>query len=494
MSADNLPALDCHILKMAVELSPSSILITDRLARIEYVNPRLCELTGYSRDELLGRNPRLLQSGRTSPEEYRRLWDTLHAGRTWSGIFSNRRKNGELYWEAARITPVTGPAGEITHFLGIKEDITALRQLEDDLQQARKAGYVGRLASGIAHDFNNLLGTILGFGTPVQRALHGTRFGEDLGRVLSAAERATELARNLFVLGARLPAQPQSVDLGAALHSMLPLLHHLLGHQVRLELDLGPQAPAVFFDPVQLQQVLLGLLATRQESLSHSRLVRIATTAEQVDAARAALHPRVQPGLFARVSVRAEGAPLAAADPEPSTLSILRNHGGFLEEDSTGSATLLLPLAPATAPPEPAPAAELPVLPVLPAKASVLVVDDDADVRQLLRRTLEGDGYAVDELSDGDGVEQLLESRHFHLVITDLVMPLREGLEVVRAVRRLFPTVRIIATSGAFGGYFLEVASRLGADSVLPKPLRPEAVLACVAAVLGQPIGIPPCR
>jgi two-component system cell cycle sensor histidine kinase/response regulator CckA len=119
-----------------VEQSPACVVITDVAGNIEYVNPRFTELTGYAREEVYGRNPRILKSGHTPPEEYRRLWQTILAGGQWQGEFLNRKKNGELYWESALISPVTGPDGAITHFIAIKEDITERKRFERDLQQA----------------------------------------------------------------------------------------------------------------------------------------------------------------------------------------------------------------------------------------------------------------------------------------------------------------------------------------------------------------------
>lgn len=117
-------------LSQAVEQSPASIVITDLAGAIQYVNAGFSKTTGYTLEEALGQNPRLLQSGETPPEEYQRLWATITAGGEWRGEFHNRKKNGELYWESASISPVLDGAGRITHFLAVKDDITARKQHE----------------------------------------------------------------------------------------------------------------------------------------------------------------------------------------------------------------------------------------------------------------------------------------------------------------------------------------------------------------------------
>jgi PAS domain S-box-containing protein len=124
-------------LACAVEQSPVSIVITDTSGAIEYVNPKFTELTGYTLDEVLGKNPRILKSGKTPAEEYTRLWATITAGRQWRGEFCNKKKDGDLYWEAASISPVTGEKGVIAHFVGVKEDITARKRAEEELLRYR---------------------------------------------------------------------------------------------------------------------------------------------------------------------------------------------------------------------------------------------------------------------------------------------------------------------------------------------------------------------
>ncbi|RPJ49064.1 MAG: PAS domain S-box protein, partial [Chloroflexi bacterium] len=139
-------------LSRAIEQSPVSIVITDRSGLIEYVNPHFCELTGYSVEEVLGQNPRILRSEFTPPEEYTRLWETILSGKVWRGEFCNRKKNGDLYWESASISPVLNSAGEITHFVAVKEDISERRQADQALKasEAKFRAMIEQAAEGYA--------------------------------------------------------------------------------------------------------------------------------------------------------------------------------------------------------------------------------------------------------------------------------------------------------------------------------------------------------
>jgi PAS domain S-box-containing protein len=121
---------DLHKLSSAVEQSSVSIIITDEDGIIEYANPKFCEISGFSREELIGENPSMISSGEKSKEEYAILWNTIKGGRNWIGEFKNKKKNGEYYWENASISPIKSEKGVITHFLGIKEDITEKKKME----------------------------------------------------------------------------------------------------------------------------------------------------------------------------------------------------------------------------------------------------------------------------------------------------------------------------------------------------------------------------
>lgn len=118
------------ILSSAVDQSPISVVITDTNGSIEYVNPKFTEITGYNLEEVIGKNPNVLKSGYTSNEEYKNLWKTISSGQEWRGVFQNKKKNGEKFWESALISPITNESGKTTHYLAVKEDITEKKEAE----------------------------------------------------------------------------------------------------------------------------------------------------------------------------------------------------------------------------------------------------------------------------------------------------------------------------------------------------------------------------
>ncbi|MFC1562714.1 PAS domain S-box protein [candidate division KSB1 bacterium] len=147
-------------LSRAVEQSPTSVIITDTKGSIEYVNPKFTQVTGYTFDEVIGKNPRILKADETPPETHKKLWETITAGKEWSGEFHNKKKNGELYWEYASISPVRNEKDVISHFIAVNEDITERKQMEERVIHSEKMASIGTLATGIVHEINNPMGYI----------------------------------------------------------------------------------------------------------------------------------------------------------------------------------------------------------------------------------------------------------------------------------------------------------------------------------------------
>ena len=147
----------------AAEQVSEMVAVTGSDGIIEYVNPAFEKITGFSKQELIGNNPRILKSGRQDERFYRELWQTITSGETWHGFFVNRRKDGSLYREEAFIKPIMDDDGVIQYFVTVKRDITQENRLQRQLIQSQKMEAIGTLAGGIAHDFNNILSAILGF-------------------------------------------------------------------------------------------------------------------------------------------------------------------------------------------------------------------------------------------------------------------------------------------------------------------------------------------
>jgi PAS domain S-box-containing protein len=186
-------------LSTAIEQTADCVIITDTEGTILYVNPAFEQITGYSRAEAIGQNPRMLKSGKHDAAFYQDLWSTLRAGKNWRGRFVNRKKDGTLYTGDASISPALDESGNIVNYVDVQRDITHELELERQYFQAQKMEAVGRLAGGIAHDFNNLLTAITGYTELTLRTLQERDARhENLVEVQKAADRATSLTKQLL--------------------------------------------------------------------------------------------------------------------------------------------------------------------------------------------------------------------------------------------------------------------------------------------------------
>ena len=193
-------------LSQAVEQSASTVVITNRDGEIEYANPSFTRVTGYSLEEALGQNPRILKSGKMPPEFYQEMWDTLTAGETWSGEMINKKKNGELYWEFATIAPVKDENGQITHYIAVKDDITARKRMEEELRIARDRALEanrlkGRILANVSHDMRTPLGSILGYADMLQAEVFGPlseQQRERLQRIMESSNHLLAFVNNLL--------------------------------------------------------------------------------------------------------------------------------------------------------------------------------------------------------------------------------------------------------------------------------------------------------
>src|SRR6266480_485487 len=225
----------------AVEQSADLVIITDRGGVIEYVNPAFEALTGYSREESVGRTPRILKSDQQTANLYQELWETILAGNVFRGVLVNRKKNGQIFYAEKTITPLRDADGAITHFISNDRDITERRRLESQLQQAQKMDAIGRLAGGVAHEFNNLLMVI------------------------------------------------------REINEMLP---RLIGEDIQVIFAPGKIVGKVKADPVQIEQIVMNLAANARDAMPNGGKLTIETADPHLDESYIQRQSIVPPGEY----------------------------------------------------------------------------------------------------------------------------------------------------------------------------------------------------
>ncbi|MBW7865219.1 MAG: PAS domain S-box protein [Candidatus Hydrogenedentes bacterium] len=456
----------------AVEQSTVAVEITDLRGNIEYVNPRFTEMTGYTLEEARGQNPRMLKSGETPPETYRELWGVISAGGEWRGEFHNRRKDGTLYWEQADISPIRDASGAVTHYLGIKTDITKQRELEEQLRQSQKMEAVGRLAGGVAHDFNNMLQAILGYNEMAREEVPpDSTVGGCLKEIDKAARRSAELTRQLLAFARRQTIIPRVVDLNEAVEGMLSMLRRLIGEHLDLLWKPAPNAGRVLIDSSQLDQILANLLVNARDAISGAGKITMETGRARFDVAYCASHSGFVPGSYAMLAVSDNGCGMdkqtLAKIFEPffttkgvgqgtglglsTVYGIVRQNDGFINvysEPGVGSTfKLYLPLHGAEVEDiqEAIESGE-----VCGGVETILMVEDEESLLALAQRVLSRLGYTVLAAnSPGQALE--LAAGHpgqIHLLATDVVMPEMSGRELLHRLLPLRPGIRSLFMSG----------------------------------------------
>lgn len=308
---------DLRKLFQGVEQSPVSVVITDINGTIEYVNPKFTDVTGYTYPEVVGKNPRVLKSGHTLPEQYAELWQTISKGDVWRGEFHNKRKNGEVFWELAAIAPVRDVRGKITHYVAVKEDITERKATEERLRRSQRLELVGQLTGGIAHDFNNVLAIILGNLELLQEKGAGDDEDRELvADALWSAERGAELIHRLLAFARRQRLHPKVVDLNHVVGEMTDLLRRTLGERIEVVENLAPEIWSTMIDPGQLESALLNLVVNARDAMPDGGKVTIVTANAVLDSPDAVPSQDWTPGEYASVAVSDTGTGMAAETAE----------------------------------------------------------------------------------------------------------------------------------------------------------------------------------
>ena len=494
-------------LAKAVEQATESIVISDVAGRIIYVNSAFEKVSGYTREEVLGQNARILKSGEQSPEYYREMWSVLLAGEPWVGRFKNRRKNGTLYEEECAISPIKDASGKVINFVAVKRDITKEVELEERLRQAQKLEAVGRLASGIAHDFNNLLAGIRGFGELIsQEAENCPKLKDYSSEIIRAASRAADLTSQLLAFARKGNFLSVPLDVHAAIGEVTAILQHTIDRRIEIQTDLHAARCFVKGDPSQIQSAILNLSVNARDAMPDGGTLALATHNVYLDYDFCRRHGLERgPGEYLAITVSDTGVGIDEKildhifDPFFTTkeqgqgtglglagvYGCVRSHSGSVEVVSNvgeGSAfTLYFPVFETMALPSASEIAEIKI----DGRERILLVDDEEVVRNLAERMLTKAGYQVITCVDGAEAVQLYRTamNAIDLVLLDMMMPKMNGRDTFAALKKFNPSVKVLIMSG-FSDQDVQEFLRDGILGYIAKPFQMRAFLVKVREAL----------
>jgi PAS domain S-box-containing protein len=476
--------------------------------RIERANPALERMLGYAGDELgavdvIGAAP---DGPRPAPD----VRAPAGAATATQVTRQYRRKDGSVMWGALTVTLVRNRRGEPAYGIGLLEDVTERRVLDEQLRQAQKMEALGQLTAGIAHDFNNLLTVILSNAAllePRLAAAHPDLEGE-LRDLQWAARQGAELVRKLLLFSRRRPLELRAVDLAAVVADSARTLARVLPETIALELAAGERPVPVRADVGALDQILLNLATNARDAMPEGGVLRIALREITLDDEHLRRTGWGRPGRYAELAVSDTGAGM---DPETRArvfepffttkepgrgtglgmamvFGLVRQHEGYIDlESERGRGTtvrIFLPLAPELEAAGAAPSGDLPR-----GTERILLVEDEPEVRRATTRVLEQSGYRVRVAADGEEALALLaaEPGGFDLVVTDMVMPRLGGAGLYAALQERGVAVPVLFVTG-YAPEELREARRLnpGADCIA-KPWALADFLRRVRRALDRP-------
>ena len=497
----------------AMEQVGEMIVITDQHGSILYVNPAFTRITGYSREEVLGRELSLLRSDEQEPGFYGRLWESLGRGETWTGRIVNRRKDGSLFTESTTISPVRDAQGDIVHFVGVMRDISEQIALENRYQHAQKMETIGRLAGGVAHDYNNMIGVILGY-TDLILDTKGleSNLREAVLQVQGAAQRSADLTRQLLGFARKQPIDPRVQNLNETVAKLLQMLKRLIGEDIELEWSPGANPYPVKLDPSQVDQVLVNLCVNARDAMLDGGHITIETANVSPDQMERRPETGSPEQHYLRLSVIDNGCGMPpevldkAFEPFYTTkvqgkgtglglatvYGIVQQNEGLVDITSeVGRGTQVSIFLPRHL----GETADR-VTMVTPERgqrsATILLVEDEASLLKVVTRVLEGRGYEV--LAAGGPAVALELARTYgerlNLLITDVVMPEMNGAQLAREIRLLLPDLPCLFMSG----YLPDELQHLGDSGLgnhfIQKPFQFPRLEATVQEVLNESLRV----
>lgn len=483
-------------LAAAIDQASETVVITDVEGSIQYVNPAFEKLTGYSRDEAIGQNPRIFKSDKHNQAFYKEFWTTLLRGEIWSGHLINKKKNGTLFEEEATISPVKNNEGQITNFVAVKRDVSREVSLEKQLRQAMKMEAIGTLAGGIAHDFNNILAVMIGYTEMARAQLPADGLiRKDLAQVLIAGDKAAGLVQQILTFSRQGEEDFRPVKVQIITKEVLKLLRSSLPTTIQLKESIDTDCGMVLADPIQIHQVLMNLCTNAKHAigekvgiLSFSLSEVLVTETETI-----ADCPQIVHGTYLDLKISDTGCGM-----DNLTRSMIFDPFFTTKEKGTGTGLGLAIVhgiikqhsGEITVASEPGQGTTFHIyMPVIDEEEvqdeqlrfenlprgrgeRILFVDDEPAYANMMQRTLDRLGYAVTIFTRS--IEALDAYKKnpgdFDLAITDMTMPGITGIVLTRELLALQPDLPVIMCTGFSEAIDEAKAKSFGIREYINKP------------------------
>ncbi len=478
-----------------------------------YVSPQVESILGYSADEWLSTSRDWINH--VHPEDHPMVHaaeESCERGQPFQAEYRITRKNGEVIW----VSDSAVVRGSDSHPVmeGLIVDITDRKILEGQLQQARKIEAVGRLAGGVAHDFNNLLTIIKGYvEMAVQRSLDRPELHSDIRHIEEAADRAVTLVRQLLAFSRKQVLQPKVLDLNTIVINLDQLLRRLMPQNIEMKTFVSKEAGTIKADPGQIEQVIMNLVVNARDALADGGHILIETCNVNLDSAYTRDHAVVAPGPYVFLAVSDTGIGMSAETVahifEPfyttkesgrgtglglsTVYGIVKQSDGYVWVYSElGKGTTFKVYLPRVTDAVQVSPPETPASTSQKGHETILLVEDEDDVRELTQMVLSKRGYNVIEAHSPAEAERLAGhgGPEIHLLLTDVVMPGISGRELAKRLTARFPHLRVMFMSGYTYNVIAQNGTLEEGISFLQKPFTPQLLMEKVREALDRPVSV----
>ena len=490
-----------------IQASPFAIVAVDPAGTVRSWNAAAENMFGWTGVEVMGRIPPFVAGEQM--EEFREKVERASRGELICGLERRRqRKDGSAIDVAIWTAPLRDSSGSITSAILAIADISERKKLEEQLRHAQKMEAVGRLAGGVAHDFNNLLTIINGYGHMLASALgQQDRLRSHAEEILKAGNQAASLTAQLLAFSRRQMIQPKPVDLNHVVTNLGKMLRRVIGENIVLHTLLSEDLSCVKADPNQMEQVLINLVANARDAMPRGGALTISTRNVTLDAPLSCEGNEIPRGCYVELSVcdtgegmddetrshlfepffttkeRGKGTGLGLSSVYGS---VRQNGGGILVHSERGRGAEFLIFLPQIREPLAAPRLDAPTNDIHRGCETILLVEDEASLRNMLRDCLSSAGYRVLEAADGTEALRKWErdAPSIDLLLTDVVMPLLNGRELATRLSSVAPQIQVIYISG-YADDVLAYHGTLAPGTILiQKPFSPGDLMLKVREVL----------
>ncbi len=501
--------LELKQLARAIDHAGEIILITEPDGRLTYVNPAFEKITGYTKEEVLGKTLGFLKSGRHSRQFYREFLNTIQSGKVWRGTFVNKRQDGTHFEVECTISPIRDQKGQIVKNVGVLKDVTLEKELKQQLMHTQKMEAIGTLAGGIAHDFNNILSAVIGYGElAILDVPKDNPSYRGIQEIVKAGYRAKEVIQQILTFSRRSDSERKPVQMKTIVEEIRVMLKTTLPANIEMKIDMQTDG-LVYGDPSRLHQILMNLCTNSYQAMKpDGGILTIRVSETDSEKLPTQFAHTLKAGEYVKLSVIDTGCGMTPEvmkrifEPYFTTKGhrggtglglstvhgIIRDYHGAIDVQSKpGSGTVIdvyLPLLTRK---------ELIKNRNKPEFSSgevyrIMFIDDDPNITSMIKIGLTRIGHQIFTFTDPENALNFYRNDpwQFDLIVSDISMPKFSGLDLLLEVRNTRPEMPVILCTGHDSFSDLDTAYRTGADLIIMKPITWQILIQKINEVMQQ--------